>query len=302
MHLDFITADVFTDRRFGGNPLAVMLDADGLDDALMQTIARELNLSETVFVQRAQEAGHAAKLRIFTPAMELPFAGHPTVGTALILAWEGRVDLRGPATEIVLEEGVGPVPVTISAKGREARRATLTAAQLPEEGPAPASDVLARLLGLSEEEIVSDPGGDRPRGFSCGVPFLIIPLVSRSALGRVSLDLGLWRDAIKYSWAPHLYCFTRDIEAFDAQVRMFAPAMGIAEDPATGAAASAFAGYLADGRAGEEGTMRWRIAQGVEMGRPSELSIEADRQAGRLTAVRVGGGAITVSRGRLALD
>lgn len=298
MRYRFLTADVFTDQPFGGNPLAVFPEGRGISGETMQRIARELNLSETVFVLPPDDPGHTRRLRIFTPGVELPFAGHPTVGTALILAWKGEIPLSGEETRIVFEEGVGPVPVTIRSTGGEAVFAQLSAAQLPELGPPPPSAAdLAEVLALDPGDVLT--GEDDPQGVSCGVPFLFIPLRSRDALRRVRLRPDRWQALIASTWAPHVFVFARDPElpGSDVRARMFAPAMGISEDPATGGAAAAFGGYLAIRASERNGTLRWRIEQGFEMGRPSLLDLEVDKKDGEITAVRVGGGAVLMSEG-----
>jgi trans-2,3-dihydro-3-hydroxyanthranilate isomerase len=284
----FLTADVFTTQPFGGNPLAVFPDARGLSDGEMQLLARELNLSESVFVFPPTDPKHVCRLRIFTPAMELPFAGHPTVGTALLLAWEGAIPLEQGAGEVVLEEAVGPVPVAIAARDGRAGTATLTSRAV-ELRDAPEVD-LAALAGLQASEL-GIPGLPA-QAASCGVRFLIVPVRDLEALGRVRMDRDRWEREIAGSWAPHVYFVAPATDA-DFRARMFAPAMGIEEDPATGAAAAAFAGYLrAHGGAG-----RWVIEQGVEMGRPSRLFVEADADGG----IRVGGTAVPMMRGELLL-
>jgi trans-2,3-dihydro-3-hydroxyanthranilate isomerase len=300
MRYRYLTADVFTDRPFGGNPLAVFPDARGISPQRMQQVARELNLSETVFVLPPEDPGHTRRLRIFTPGVELPFAGHPTVGTALILAWLGEIPLAGEEARIVFEEGVGPVPVTIRAAEGKAAFAQLSAAQLPEFGPAPAVPELAEMLSLDPGDILS--GDEAPQAVSCGVPFLFIPLRDRNALRRARLRPDRWENLLASSWAPHVYLFTRDHELpeTDYRVRMFAPAMGIPEDPATGGAAAAFGGYLGSRSAGD-GTLRWTLEQGFEMGRPSLLHLEVDRAGGVITAVRVGGGAVLVADGGMEI-
>lgn len=300
--LRFHTLDVFTDRVFGGNPLAVFPDGRGVDDATMQRIARELNLSETVFVLPPDDAAHARRLRIFTPAAELPFAGHPTVGTAFLLAALGEVPLSGDETRIVFEEGVGPVPVRIRARGGAPVFAELTAARLPETGPPPPPRAeLAALLGLAEDDLLD--GEWAPGGASCGVPFLFVTLRGREALGRARLDPARWESLLAGWWAPSVYVLSRDPElpGSDVRARMFAPAMGIAEDPATGGAAAALAGYLAARSPRQEGTLRWTVEQGFEMGRPSILRVEADVRAGEVAEVRVGGASVLVSEGVMRL-
>jgi trans-2,3-dihydro-3-hydroxyanthranilate isomerase len=296
--IPFYTADVFTGEMFGGNQLAVFPAAGGLDAQLMQAIARELNLAETVFVFPPDDPAHTRKLRIFTPGMELPFAGHPTLGTAFVLASLAEVTLDDAITSIVFEEGVGPIPVTIRVEGGLPTYCELTAARLPEFGPAPPPlDEIAAVLSLRPDEIRTDDFS--PRGASCGVPFFLVPVRDAGALARARPELSVWERSFSGWWAPHLYPFveTAGREGADIRARMFAPALGIAEDPATGAAAAALAGYLAATRPPETGTLRWVVDQGIEMGRPSRLHVECDRDGDRVMAVRVGGSAVMVAEG-----
>lgn len=300
MRYRFHTADVFTDRVFGGNPLAVVPDPEGLDEGLMQRIAAEFNLSETVFAFPPEDPAHTRRLRIFTPAAELPFAGHPTVGAAVVLAAIGVIPLAGAETRIVFEEGVGPVPVTIRAEGGRPVSAQLTSPLLPEfRSDVPGAGEIAAMLALESTDILG--GDDAPQAISCGVPMLFVPLRDRHAVGRARLDLGRWEELLAQTWAPHLYLFSHDAESAGADIhaRMFAPALGVAEDPATGSAAAPLAGYLARRDERADGTLAWRIEQGLEMGRPSFLDIEADKRAGEIVAVRVGGGAVPVSEGSM---
>lgn len=295
----FVTADVFTDRRFGGNPLAVILDAKGLSDADMQRIAREFNLSETTFVLPPAQSRHSCAMRIFTPGVELPFAGHPTVGTAIVLAESGL--LPAGADRIVIEEKVGPVPVALSRRN-SGMQAVFTVPRLPERGDAQfvRSD-LCRLLGLPADAIAP---GIEPMTYSAGVPFTFIPLRDTQALSSIRFDLSVWTDSLAKTAAPHVFAFTMtDWQKGDEiQARMFAPAMGIAEDPATGGAAAALVGLLVDLQKPGDGSRRWSLRQGETMGRPSLIMMEADIAAGRLAAARIGGGAVIVSRGELQLD
>jgi trans-2,3-dihydro-3-hydroxyanthranilate isomerase len=287
---------------FGGNQLAVFPAAGGLDARLMQAIARELNLSETVFVFPPDDPAHLRNLRIFTPGMELPFAGHPTLGTAFVLASIGEVTLDGENTSIVFEEGVGPISVTIRAEGGRPIFCALTAARLPEFGPPPPpADEIAAVLSLRPAEIRWDDF--TPRAASCGVPFFFVPLRDEGALARARPDLSVWERSFSTWWAPHLYPLveTAGRKGADIRARMFAPAMGIAEDPATGAAAAALAGYLAATRPPGNQALRWVVDQGVEMGRPSRLHVECDRDGERVVAVRVGGSAVMVAEGTLAV-
>lgn len=298
----FFTADVFTDRAFGGNPLAVFSDGQGLTDALMQRVARELNLSETVFVLPPDDPANTRRLRIFTPATELPFAGHPTVGTAFVLAMIGEIPLETEVTEIVFEEGVGPVPVAIRGAQGQPQFSQLSVARLPEFGSeTPPIEDLASTLSLSPDDILT--GEEGPQVVSCGVPFLFVPLRNRAALGRARMHRGLWETHLAQSAGPQVFLFCHDPElpGSNIRARMFAPAMGIEEDPATGAGASALAGYLAARDAAAEGSLAWTVEQGFEMGRPSLLEIEADKAGGAITAVRVGGRSVMVSEGSMEI-
>jgi trans-2,3-dihydro-3-hydroxyanthranilate isomerase len=266
----------------------------------MQRIAAEFNLSETVFAFPPEDAAHTRRLRIFTPGAELPFAGHPTVGTAVVLAAIGAIPLAGAETRIVFEEGVGPVPVTIRAEDGVPVSAQLTSPLLPEfRSDVPGTDEIAAMLGLESADILS--GDDAPQAISCGIPLLFVALRDRHAVGRARLDLGRWEELLKHTWAPQVYVFSHDAErpGADIHARMFAPAFGIAEDPATGGAAAPLAGHLARRDPRRDGTLGWRIEQGLEMGRPSFLDIEADKREGEVIAVRVGGGAVLVSEGSM---
>ena len=296
----FLTADVFTERAFGGNQLAVLPDARGLDDAQMQAIAREFNLSETVFVLPAEEHNHFRRLRIFTPGQELPFAGHPTIGAAFVLASIDEIHLTGEATHIVFEEGAGPVPVSIASRDGTPVAAMLTAPRIPRPGPAPPDTaVLAAILSLKSDELLRDRW--KPEAFSCGVPFLFVAVRDRVVLASIELRMSDWETSLRDYWAPSIFAFCRDPEGptSDFRARMFAPDMGISEDPATGAAVAAFAGYL--GTRIEDASERhaWTIEQGFEMGRPSILELEAEFGAGAISAVRVGGSSVLVSEGAI---
>ena len=296
------TADVFTDVAFRGNQLAVFPDARGIPDERLQDIAREFNFSETTFVYPPANPAHARRVRIFTPGGELPFAGHPTIGTAHVLAAIGEIPLAGAETNIVLEELVGPVPVMVRAEGGRPTFCQLTAAKLPEEGPPPPSVAdLADVLGLAPEDLV---GGDwAPRGFSCGVPFLFVPLRDRAAVARARARTDAYARVLGESWSRELFVFARGGErgGSDLHGRMFAPLLGVPEDPATGSAAAALAGYLARRSPQRDGTLKWRLEQGFEMGRPSILDIEADVVSGAVTAVRVGGASVLVCEGEMEM-
>jgi len=295
----FHTVDVFTDRAFGGNPLAVFPDGRGLAAETMQAIARELNLSETTFVLPAETPDGTRRVRIFTPTAELPFAGHPTLGTAFVLAALGELPLAGPTTRIVFELGVGPVPVVIEAEGGAPVRTELTTAAPPERGPeGPPAVVLAECLRIAPEDIAGEA-----TNASCGVPFLFVPLRSRDALARARIDLAAWERHLAGSWASSPFVFTRDTGETDVDVRarMFAPGLGVAEDPATGSAVAALAAVLAETGPDASSCQKWTVAQGIEMGRPSRLRLETDVAGGGIAAVRVSGSSVRMIDGELAI-
>jgi len=298
MSYEYHTADVFTDRAFGGNQLAVLPDARGLSDADMQAITREFNYSESTFVLPPEHGG-TRRVRIFVPGKEIPFAGHPTVGTAFVLAAIGAIPLTGDETKIILEEGVGDVPVTIFAKNGKPVSAQLTTAIVPETRPIDIDPVaLAATLSLDASDLkVSD--GDAIEGWSCGLPYLCIPLRSHDALKRAKCREDLWYRNLEGLWAAEPYPFFRDPGGNNYHVRMFAPAVGVPEDPATGSAAAAFAGYVASRAPRESATLKFTAFQGAELGRPSRLDVEVDTSPKGVEAVRVAGASVLVSSGTL---
>ena len=294
MPLRYTTLDVFTDRPFGGNPLAVFCDQVELPVERMQAIAREFNLSETVFIVPPLDARALRRLRIFTPMREMQFAGHPTIGAVHALLDAG---IAGERSEFVLELEVGLVPIRITRREGAAPFLQLTAARAPEtRGTAPSRMQLAAMLGLEEKDVL-----DGAQAWSCGTPFLFVPVRDRAALGRARPDSAAWSKALSGAWTTDAFVFCHDPELPGSHVRarMFAPELGVIEDPATGSAAAAFAGYLIAREPAHTGTQRWVIEQGFEMGRPSILHVEADTAEGKVTAVRVGGTAVKMSEGTL---
>lgn len=284
--IDYLVYDVFTDRAFGGNPLAVIPDARGLAEDQLQQVAREFNFSETTFVY-PPEAGGDAKVRIFTPAMEIPFAGHPTVGTALALHNLGKV-----GTEIMLELGVGPIPVSIS--GQNARFVT----KVPlETWPGPPVDVIAASIGQPESAIRTDRHA--PTIGSVGLPFALAELVDDAALSAALPNTDAFR-AFDPHWPGQthydLLVYTRSGNRINA--RMFAPLDGIPEDPATGSAAAALSAFLGQL---EGQSSAFEINQGITMGRPSRIEAEVIVEDGHPTSVAIAGSAVKVMEGRLAL-
>ena len=299
MPYTFYTADVFTDTLFGGNQLGILPDARGLSTEQMLAITREFNYSESTFVFPPDDPKHTRRVRIFTPGGEVPFAGHPTVGTAHVLAAIGDIPLTGAETRIVLEENVGPVPVMIRARDGKPEFAQLSVAKLPEVSqPTVSRERLAAILSLEPNDILD--GDFAPQMVSCGLPFLIVPVTDRKALARSRLRLEPWEESLQGTPSEMVMLFAADPErpGSDMRARMYGPAVSIVEDPATGSACACLAGYLA-ARTPRDGTLRWVVEQGFEMGRPSILETEADKKDGVITAVRVGGQTVLVSKGEL---
>lgn len=301
MQHKYYTADVFTDQPFGGNQLAVFTDAASIPGEVMQQVARELNLSETVFVLPPDNPAHTSRLRIFTPAVEMPFAGHPTVGTAYVLAAIGAIELSGDRTHILFEEGVGPVPVSIFAQDGIVTHTQLTAARAPEANPSPVRpELVAEILGVEPSELADDLC--LPGVVSCGVPFLFVTVRNRQILARTRVNRALFDAHLAGTLGEQIFvlCFDPELEDSHIRARMYAPEFGIAEDPATGSAVAALGGYLG-ARLGKEGTFTRRIEQGFEMGRPSILELEAELSDGVVGRVRVGGKSVLMSEGWMNL-
>ena len=300
----YLTADVFTDVPFGGNQLAIFPDARAIPEQRLLDVTREFNYAETTFVYPPADPSHTRQVRIFTPGGEVPFAGHPTVGTAHALAAIGEIALTGETTHITFEEKVGIVPVAIRARDGRPAFAQLAVAKLPETGPpAPSRDVLAGVLGLATADILDD--GWSPQALSCGLPFLFVPVRNRAAVDRSRIRLDAWERAFDGAWTKEIFVFARggEREGSDYHARMFAPGLNVPEDPATGSACAALAGYLAprDANAARDGTLHWIVEQGFKMGRPSILEVEADVANGRVTGVRVGGSTILVCEGTMEI-
>lgn len=297
--LELITYDVFTDTPFLGNPLAIIPDADGLSTAQMQVLAQELNLSETIFVLRPDTPAHRAKVRIFFPKAEIPFAGHPTIGCAIHLS--GLVNMAGDgAVEMVLEENAGPVPVSVrKVDGRVS--AEFTAPVLPEQlGEIPDIGLTARALGLDPGDI-STPVVAAPEVWQAGPDYLLIPVSTRDALARARPAGADWDRLTERAGTISAWLFVDD-GAQHFRARMFSPAGGTPEDPATGSAVVTFAGLLAHhGYCSAQGDTRIRVTQGVEMGRRSEIGARLVMRGGKLAAVRIGGSAVHMSTGRIRI-
>lgn len=298
---EFVTVDVFTERRFGGNPLAVFPEAAGLDDAQMQALAREFNFSETTFVLPPDNPQHTAKVRIFTPNTELPFAGHPNVGTGYVLACRGV----SAAEHFTFEELAGLVRVHIARDGDGAPSgARISAPHSLSLGIQIAEETVAACAGLAPEDI--DTTAHPPLVASVGISFVIAELRGLEALSRASPDLAAFRaaagqfDELGGHFSLHLYV-RRDGDATRLRTRMFAPLGGILEDPATGSANAALAALLTSLAPGENVDLAYDIEQGIEMGRPSRLLAAARKTGEGPVMATVAGGCVPVMRGWIDL-
>ena len=292
----FVICDVFTDRRFGGNPLAVVPDASGLDDTSMQQIAREFGFSETTFVLPA-ESGQTRRVRIFTPAAEIPFAGHPNLGTAWVLARDGLLGDLTETQHIVFEEAAGLVPIEVGVAGGKPARCELAAPQPLHVGDEVPAERAAAAAGLTPEDIATKV--HPPQVVSIGLPFLIVALETRDALERARPDARVLEAFGAEGLPGDLHLYTVSNDDFDLRTRMFAPLGGIPEDPATGSANCTLGALLAHCDPTRDGTWRWKIAQGVEMGRPSTLYATAVKRDGAVTEARIAGDSVFVAEGRI---
>lgn len=305
MARDYAVYDVFTGTRLEGNPLAVVFDAEGLGCEVMQAVAREMNLSETVFVLPPDNPAHAHRLRIFTPATELPFAGHPTVGAAVALAERQYGEVEGDLDLVtMLEENVGPVRAAVRLRANLPTFAEFDLPKLSERlAYEPDIDGLSAMLGLNPRDIGFE--NHRPSLWSAGVPFLAVPLHDLAATGRITFDRQIWAkvapaDALRR--APiYVYCRSGVHHGASFHARMFSPPMGILEDPATGAAAAALSGAIHHFDALPDGLHRLLIEQGVEMGRPSHIHLHIEVNGNRVSRARIGGEAVPIASGTLYL-
>ncbi|MEP6937371.1 MAG: PhzF family phenazine biosynthesis protein [Chthoniobacterales bacterium] len=301
--LNYHLVDVFTDRAFGGNPLAVFTEGEGIPDAIMQSIAKELNLSETTFVLPPRNPENDFQVRIFTPASELPMAGHPTIGTAFVLAREGMVKPLDRDTTIVFEEGVGPIPVSITWRDRAPGFIEMRQ-PLPQFGAIFSdADATAEMLSIDARDIRE---ANLPiQVVSCGVPYLFVPVSTVAAMNRIRFRLDLWEKRLRGAPAEDVFVFSRETQfpGSDVHSRMFAPAFGISEDPATGSASGPLGCYLVRHEViPSDGELRCVSEQGIEIGRPSFIKIRIAHRAHEITEVRVGGTCHYMGAGTLELD
>ncbi len=291
---DFVTLDVFTDRKFTGNQLAVLLDAQGLTLDQMQTITREFNYAESTFVLPPENPENTARVRIFTPGYEMPFAGHPTVGTAIAVA-----RARGLKGEVRLELNTGVFPVRVDLS-EDSGFAEFQNPNLPEEtGAAPSAEKIAAALSLPAD--VLDAGDHKPRRCGAGVDYVYVK-TSLENVKKAKVNSAAW-DALEIDEIVGLYLYAEGGEAADADyhVRMFAPGAGVMEDPATGSAAAGFPAQIVRSQSVPDGEHRLVIEQGFEMGRPSRLLATVAVENGAVRSVRIGGDAVFVQEGRISV-
>lgn len=299
MRLHFATVDVFTDRRFSGNPLAVVLDAEGLTTAQMQAIAAEFNLSETTFVLPPKDPANTAQVRIFTPRFEMPFAGHPNIGTALVLARAGETYGRTIAGDSVrFEEKAGLVAIDMLKDGATVMGARLASPQPLSLGPEFDVELIAAAHSLDVDDI--DVNHHRPCIASCGTPFILAEVKTRDVLQRAEARADVFHREIAKLPATSILIYSQvEDNGLDIRARMFSPHHGIPEDPATGSANVALVGLLAHLRPERDLTLTKTIAQGVEMGRPSLLHAEAIKINGVVTTTFIGGRCVPVMSGMI---
>jgi trans-2,3-dihydro-3-hydroxyanthranilate isomerase len=299
MNYRYYICDVFTETRFGGNPLAVLPKAEGLSDHQMQQITREFNFSESAFVFPAK-SGHTRHVRIFTPGGEVPFAGHPNVGTAFVLASAGEFGEIDSSLTVTFEEKAGLVPVTIYGEQGAVVRCEVAAPQSLSLEKTIAAQLVASAVSLSREDILTDT--HQPQVCSVGLPFVITELKDRPALERARISMSGFDALADMDITPSMHLYVRVSDGFDIRARMFAPLSGVPEDPATGSASCALAGLLAHYKEKPNGSFAWRIAQGVEMGRPSTLLARAEKADGTVQATWVGGSCVMVTEGFIHVD
>lgn len=293
MEFAYNICDVFTRQRFGGNPLAVLTDAQGLNTQQMQQIAREFNFSETTFVLPPEQS-QTRKVRIFTPTTEVPFAGHPNIGTAFVLASQGEI-----LEQMVFEEAAGLVPITLTPTD-VGLKCELKAPQPVSLGQTLAVADVARALSLGTDDINTQT--HPPQLASVGLPFIVVELNDLTSLQRAKVNSEGFEALSQMGFTPDIHLYVHSQDEFDLHTRMFAPLDGVPEDPATGSANCALAGLLAHYSSKSTAEFNWQIAQGVEMGRPSQLFARALKQDGAVTATWIAGHCIMVAEGFITVD
>jgi trans-2,3-dihydro-3-hydroxyanthranilate isomerase len=298
MQIPFVTVDVFTDRKFGGNPLAVIPDATALTGAQMQAIAGEFNLAETTFVLPPQDSSHTAQVRIFTPRAELPFAGHPNIGTAYVLAQESERAGRAVSDPMIFEEKAGLVRISLLKERAAVIGARLAPPQALVRDENVAVEIAAAACSLEPSDV--ETANHPPCIASCGIPLAFIELKTRAALAAARPRTEVFTKHLPAERITGVLLYVHDRQdGFDVQVRMFAPLYGIPEDPATGSGNVALAGLLASLRPMPDLKLALRIAQGVDMGRPSLLEAAAEKRGGKIIGLSIGGRCVPMMRGVL---
>jgi len=288
------TCDVFTDTRFGGNQLAVLPEAEGLSERQMLQIAREFNFAETAFVL-PPERGHTRRVRIFTTSKELSFAGHPNIGTAFVLAAMGAFGPVDTPVTVTFEELAGLVPIVIRRRGASFW-CELSAPELLSLGPTVPADLAAAAVSLVQDDVVTTT--HPPRVTSVGAPFLMVELRDRAALARARVHPPAFESLTALSGLGRIHLYVRSGDEVDLRCRVFVPF----EDAATGSANCALVGLLGHCDSAADGSYVFRIAQGVEMGRPSLLEGRAEKRGGAVVATRIGGSSVMVSQGLLEVE
>ena len=294
MKYRYLVCDVFTDTRFNGNQLAVLPDAAGLSETQMQQIAREFNFSETAFVFPAEQ-GQTRKVRIFTPTTEVPFAGHPNIGTAFVLTKTGVLGSGIVPESVCFEEKAGPVPINISQKPSGQRQFELKAPESLTARPFKGVSIIGDALSLNMDQIIEQ--NHPPSAASVGLPFLIVELLNTSALADIQINPESFNNLLDEGSPPYILVYTQNTSNADLQARMFAPLDGITEDPATGSANCALAALLAQYSDLTSGDFCWEVLQGLEMGRPSRLKIRAQKENGSVIGSWVAGTCVMVAEG-----
>jgi len=298
MQIPFVTVDVFSDRKFGGNQLAVIPDGRDLTSAQMQAIAGEFNIAETTFVLPPQDRAHTAQVRIFTPRAELPFAGHPNIGTAYVLAMEANKAGRGLAEPLVFEEKAGLVRLDLIKDGNATSGARLAPPQALHRGEDLDAEIIAAACSLPASDI--ETANHPPRIASCGVPFAFVELKTRAALASARPRAEVFSKHLPAERIIGILLYVHDRrDGCDLQVRMFAPLYGVPEDPATGSGNVALAGLLASLRSEPDLSLKFRIGQGIDMGRPSLLEAGAEKRGGKVIGMWISGRCMPMMRGTL---
>jgi trans-2,3-dihydro-3-hydroxyanthranilate isomerase len=298
MDYRYFICDVFTKQRFSGNPLAVISEAQGLSDFQMQQIAREFNFSETTFVFPAQ-LGQTRQVRIFTPVREIPFAGHPNIGTAFALAQDGAFGNLDNSLEVVFEEAAGLVPVSINKDHQGLISCELNAPEPLWLGKTVSKALIANILNLNTSDILCTT--HEPQEASVGLEFLFVEIASYEALKKAQVNIEALTSMSDQGVIAHVHLYFQSHDEFDVRVRMFAPLDGVPEDPATGSANCALVALLSHFNSATEGDFNWRISQGSEMGRPSVLNGRTEKRQGRVSGVWISGNSVLVSEGTLKI-